>query len=80
MTICRRVWRGEASRDTALTTASDAARIILDGVKRGEWRILVGPDAVLIDEMVREDPVNAYTKDTFKRWLSGIAQLRLTRE
>lgn len=49
-------------------------------MKRGEWRILVGPDAVLIDEMVREDPVNAYTKDTFKRWLSGIAQLRLTRE
>lgn len=47
-------------RDKAPLTAAAAATIILDGVRRGEWRILVGDDAVAIDEMVRADPHGAY--------------------
>ena len=40
-------------RDEALTSAAQAATIVLDGVKADRWRILVGPDAHKIDEMER---------------------------
>src|ERR1700675_4777826 len=40
-------------RDEGLTSAAQAATIILDGVKADRWRILVGPDPHKIDEMVR---------------------------
>src|SRR5262249_9477880 len=46
--------------DTAPVSAEQAATIILDGVRAGKWRILVGDDAVTIDEAVRRDPENAY--------------------
>lgn len=52
--------RAEDFRDRAPLSASEAAAIILEGVKAGEWRILVGDDAVLIDRMVRESPSEAY--------------------
>ncbi len=68
--------RGDAFRDTAPTTAEQAASVILEGIKRGEWRILVGEDAAIIDEMVREDPVNAYTTDFYRRWLGRIGAER----
>jgi len=51
---------GEAFRDVAPLSAASAATIILDGVRAGEWRILVGEDAKVVDEMVRADPVHAY--------------------
>src|SRR6478736_639363 len=47
-------------RDEGLTSAAQAATIILDGVKANRWRILVGVDAHKIDEMVRQSPVRAY--------------------
>lgn len=47
-------------RDNAPTTAAEAATIILDGVRAGEWRILVGEDAHVLDEAVRADPGAAY--------------------
>ena len=68
--------RSEVFKDSALTTAAEAATIILDAVKRGQWRILVGPDAVLLDEMVREDPEGAYDPDFARRWTAGAAALR----
>ena len=43
----------EGFRDNAPTTAAEAATIILDGVRAGEWRILVGDDAQVLDEAVR---------------------------
>ncbi|KAI9005593.1 short-chain dehydrogenase [Hyaloraphidium curvatum] len=42
--------------------AEAAASIILAGVERGDWRILVGDDAVELDKMVRQRPEEAYTK------------------
>ncbi|MEI8238873.1 MAG: SDR family NAD(P)-dependent oxidoreductase [Actinomycetota bacterium] len=51
----------EGFRDTAPTSAAEAATIILDGVRNGEWRILVGDDAVSLDELVREHPRDAYS-------------------
>jgi NAD(P)-dependent dehydrogenase (short-subunit alcohol dehydrogenase family) len=59
--------QGELFRDNAPTTASQAAAIILNGVRNRQWRILVGNDAVGLDEMVRQDPENAYTSDFFAR-------------
>src|SRR5665213_2623916 len=51
---------GEAFRDLASLTAASAAQIILEGVRQNKWRILVGEDAVIVDQMVRDDPENAY--------------------
>jgi NAD(P)-dependent dehydrogenase (short-subunit alcohol dehydrogenase family) len=50
-----------AFRDNAPTSAAQAAKIILDGVRGEKWRILVGDDAHFLDEQVRKDPESAYT-------------------
>ena len=47
-------------RDNAPLSAAAAATIILDGVRSGAWRILVGEDAKMIDEKVRARPELAY--------------------
>jgi len=47
-------------RDKAPLSAADAATIILDGVRSGAWRILVGQDAKTLDEVVRAKPEAAY--------------------
>jgi NAD(P)-dependent dehydrogenase (short-subunit alcohol dehydrogenase family) len=47
-------------RDKAPLSAAEAAGIILDGVRSGKWRILVGEDARKLDEMVRATPEDAY--------------------
>jgi NAD(P)-dependent dehydrogenase (short-subunit alcohol dehydrogenase family) len=53
----------DAFRDNAPLTAAQAATIILDGVRAGEWRILVGDDALALDKAVRADPLAAYGPD-----------------
>jgi NAD(P)-dependent dehydrogenase (short-subunit alcohol dehydrogenase family) len=57
--------RARAFRDEAPTTAAQAAKIILDGVKAGEWRILVGDDAHKLDSWVRQEPERAYTPEFY---------------
>lgn len=52
----------------APTSAEQAAAIILDGVKADRLRILVGPDAAIIDAMVRADPDHAYEPDFYARF------------
>ena len=47
-------------RDKAPVSAAQAATIILDGVRAGTWRILIGQDATMIDERVRAKPDAAY--------------------
>jgi NAD(P)-dependent dehydrogenase (short-subunit alcohol dehydrogenase family) len=47
-------------RDGAPTTAAEAATVILDGVRSGAWRILVGEDAKLLDAFVRANPESTY--------------------
>jgi NAD(P)-dependent dehydrogenase (short-subunit alcohol dehydrogenase family) len=47
-------------RDKAPLSAADAAAVILDGVRSGAWRILVGKDARRIDSAVRARPDAAY--------------------
>lgn len=62
--------RGELFRETAPTSADEAAGIILDGVRAGRWRILVGDDAHVIDEQVRAAPEEAY-EATFSERLAA---------
>jgi NAD(P)-dependent dehydrogenase (short-subunit alcohol dehydrogenase family) len=54
---------GDMFRDSAPMSAAEAATVILDGVKAGTWRILVGDDARQLDEAVRADPLAAYGPD-----------------
>jgi len=50
----------EMFKTAAPLDAKQAATIILDGVRAGKWRILVGDDAHKLDAAVRSDPENAY--------------------
>jgi NAD(P)-dependent dehydrogenase (short-subunit alcohol dehydrogenase family) len=54
---------GQMFRDSAPVTAAQAATVILDGVRAGKWRILVGDDAHRLDEQVRANPEDAYAPD-----------------
>ena len=47
-------------RDKAPVSAAEAVTIILDAVRSGSWRILVGEDARKIDAAVRAKPEAAY--------------------
>jgi len=47
-------------RDKAPVSAAEAATVILDGVRSGAWRILIGEDAAMIDAAVRAKPEAAY--------------------
>lgn len=46
--------------DSAPLSAAGAATVILDGVRSGAWRILVGADAHSLDEYVRAYPDDTY--------------------
>jgi NAD(P)-dependent dehydrogenase (short-subunit alcohol dehydrogenase family) len=58
--------RARSFRDEAPTSAAAAAKIILDGVKAGRWRILVGEDAERLDERVRQTPERAYEAEFYQ--------------
>jgi NAD(P)-dependent dehydrogenase (short-subunit alcohol dehydrogenase family) len=63
--------QANAFRDNAPTTATQAATMILDGVRAGKWRILVGQDAEFMDSLVRERPEDAYTPDFYQAIVKG---------
>ncbi|MBS0643935.1 MAG: SDR family NAD(P)-dependent oxidoreductase [Proteobacteria bacterium] len=56
----------------APTSAAEAATIILNGVKAGQWRILVGADAVEIDKRVRATPERAYDVAFFEEMAGAV--------
>lgn len=62
---------GTMFRDNAPMTAAEAATVILDGVKAGTWRILVGDDAHQLDEAVRADPLAVYGEGGLTLGLPG---------
>jgi NAD(P)-dependent dehydrogenase (short-subunit alcohol dehydrogenase family) len=64
--------RARTFLEEAPTTAAQAARIILDGVKAEKWRILVGADASLLDERVRQTPERAYDADFFESFAKEV--------
>ena len=64
--------RARSFRDEAPTTAAAAAKIILDGVKAGRWRILVGDDAHRLDERVRQTPERAYDAEFYQSFAAEV--------
>ncbi|MEA2898536.1 MAG: hypothetical protein QOJ84_4151, partial [Bradyrhizobium sp.] len=64
--------QARAFQEDAPTSAAQAAKTILDGVKAGRWRILVGDDAQRLDERVREKPEQAYDLDFYQRFAAEV--------
>ena len=55
---------------------AEAAAEILDGVREGRWRILIGDDTVTLDELVRGSPETSYDPDFVDRWRAAYAALQ----
>jgi NAD(P)-dependent dehydrogenase (short-subunit alcohol dehydrogenase family) len=64
--------RARTFLEEAPTTAARAAKIILDGVKAEQWRILVGEDASLLDQRVRQAPERAYDAEFFESFAKEV--------
>jgi NAD(P)-dependent dehydrogenase (short-subunit alcohol dehydrogenase family) len=64
--------RARSFREDAPMTAAAAAKVILDGVKAGHWRILVGDDARQLDERVRQTPERAYDADFYQSFAAEV--------
>jgi len=63
--------QADGFRDNAPTSAAQAAKIILDGVKAERWRILVGKDAEFLDAKVRAAPETAYSPEFYQALIDG---------
>jgi NAD(P)-dependent dehydrogenase (short-subunit alcohol dehydrogenase family) len=59
-------------REEAPTSAAEAAKIILDGVKAERWRILIGTDAERLDERVRQTPEQAYDLEFYQSFVAEV--------
>ena len=59
--------RADSFENDAPTSAGEAATIILDGVRSGTWRVLIGDDAVGLDELLRRSPTEVYTDAFMQR-------------
>lgn len=58
-----RTWRralGSLFADYQPVSSTAAAAAILEAVRRGDWRGVIGEDAAAVDERVRADPWTAY--------------------
>src|SRR5215475_10731631 len=64
--------RARSFLEDAPTSAAQAAKIILDGVKAGKWRILVGDDAHKLDERVRQTPERAYEAEFYQNFAKEV--------
>jgi hypothetical protein len=64
--------RAKSFLEDAPTSAAQAAKIILDGVKAGKWRILVGDDAQKLDERVRQTPERAYEPEFYQSFAKEV--------
>jgi NADP-dependent 3-hydroxy acid dehydrogenase YdfG len=61
-------------RDKAPVSAAEAATIILEGVRSGTCRILIGQDAKRIDALVRDRPEAAYDWAELRKMAAASAQ------
>jgi len=64
--------RARSFREDAPMTAAAAAKIILDGIKAGSWRILVGDDSHRLDERVRQTPEQVYDADFYRNFAEEV--------
>jgi NAD(P)-dependent dehydrogenase (short-subunit alcohol dehydrogenase family) len=64
--------QARAFLEDAPTSAAQAAKTILDGVKAERWRILVGDDAHRLDERVRQRPEQAYDLEFYQSYAAEV--------
>ncbi len=64
--------RARSFQEDAPTSAAEAAKTILDGVKAERWRILVGDDAHRLDERVRRTPEQAYDLEFYQSFAAEV--------
>ena len=64
--------RARTFLENAPTTAAQAAKITLDGVKQDQWRTLIGDDAHRLDQRVRATPERAYDVEFFKSFADEV--------
>ena len=64
--------RARSFLDDAPMTAAAAAKVILDSVKAGRWRILVGDDAQRLDARVRQTPEQAYDAEFYSSFAEEV--------
>ncbi len=55
-------------RDNAPMSPAQAATVILDAVRNETWRVLVGEDAKMFDQIVRENPEDVYSLGFFQQF------------
>ena len=63
--------RQQDFKEQAPMSAEDATKVILDGVREGRWRILVGDDAQFMDTLVRQFPEEAYSDEFMEKLQTG---------
>jgi len=64
--------RIDAFQYNAPVSAAQAAGIILDGVREGRWRILVGDDAYRFDRLAREHAEDLYEPSVLREFRSQL--------
>ncbi len=62
----------KAFLENAPTTAAEAVKIILAGVREERWRILVGADAHELDRRVRAEPEQAYEAEFHRSFVADV--------
>jgi len=55
-------------RDNAPMSPAQAATVILDAVRDTTWRVLVGEDAKVFDQIVRENPEDVYSPESLQQF------------
>lgn len=55
---------------------AEVADTILNGVRAGQWRILIGDDTVSLDKLVKENSEAAYDPDVVYRWREEFALMQ----
>jgi len=55
-------------RDNAPMSPAEAATVILDAVRNKTWRVLVGEDAKMLDQIVRGNPEDVYSVEFFQQF------------
>lgn len=63
-------------RDNAPVSAAQAASQILDAVRTGRWRLLIGEDAKLIDKLARENPEQLYDPAFLPQMTAQLSELQ----
>jgi hypothetical protein len=65
---------GITPAEAAETIVGGAKRLLKEGDREGQWRILVGPDAHRLDQAVRDAPESAYEFPAFSQTLQRLRE------